>query len=368
MTLFMPRKVVSNWYRYDASFSYELMASFVDGIEKQAELSILNYVENRKCEVVENDAGADYFQSLMFTHQGLDNESWDLDGIFREHFPSLQRRSALLTLCSYFEYELEQLCLLYQREKKFGLAPYDLHGTGIDRSANYLEKVAGLNLTGKSQEWTAIKRIQTIRNVIVHEDGKLQRNGNVTDKGKKIIGFMKEMKFLRGDDEIVLDKGFLSDVLDTYRKYFQLIAESIKASESLGKEGEEMETWVVRWIENTKDPNATKDSIGGYISTAKESDWFRGATARLNAEGFAREHQDSHPDNNPESYSFHRLDIPTLTEHLERCIASQTVSDDAEGTYASVKHWLVDQEPDSKDELFKRAQCAVVDYVRMKSK
>jgi hypothetical protein len=128
-----------------------------------------------------------------------------------------------------------------------------------------------------------------------------------------------------------------------------------------------METWAVRWIENTKNPSAPKDSIGGYISTPQEStEWFRGATGRMNAEGFARQHQESHPDNDPESYTFHRVDVPKLVEHLERCIANQSVTDDCDGTYASVSHWLTLQQPDSGDESFKRAQRAVVQYVQMK--
>jgi hypothetical protein len=232
MTLLIPGRSVSNWYQ-DVSFSFELMVSFVDGIEEQAAKSIVNYKEKKRSELVVENHPEGEFQNLVQVYQGFDSESCDLDGIFEEYFPSLQRRSALLTVCSYFEYELDQLCLLYQREKRVRLAPSDLHDAGgIDRSNTYLEKVAGLNLQKASQKWNAIKRVQLIRNVIVHRNGKLRdQDGNVTDKGEKIIGFMKQVRFLRGDDEIILDMGFLSDVLDNYEGYFKLIGESIKTNE-----------------------------------------------------------------------------------------------------------------------------------------
>src|ERR1039458_6828319 len=113
MSIHIPKRVVLNWYRYDVSFSAELIGSFVDGIEKQAAESFDNYERGNKIEVVEH-----YARSV---HQGLNDETWDLPTIFREYFPNLQRRSALLTVYSYFEHELNKLCRLYESEKKVAL-------------------------------------------------------------------------------------------------------------------------------------------------------------------------------------------------------------------------------------------------------
>jgi hypothetical protein len=118
MALYTPKKVVLNWYQYDASFSIELMTSFVDGIEKQATESVASYNASRHT--------AD-------GHQGLDRESWDLENIFGEYFPSLQRRSAFLTAWSYLEHQLDRVCLFYQSERKFGLSFMDLSGQQLFR-------------------------------------------------------------------------------------------------------------------------------------------------------------------------------------------------------------------------------------------
>jgi hypothetical protein len=214
MALYTPRKVVLNWYRYDVSFSIELISSFVQGVERQAAESILNYRKTKRSE----DA-----------HRGLDKSSWDLEEIFEEYFPSLQRRSALLTVWGFLEHELDKLCLLYQSEKGFRLAFSDLSGKGIDRSTGYLEKVAGLEGLKASRQWDDIKTVQSIRNVIAHDDGKLRdRQGKPKNK---IIGDMKRVGFLSGDDEIILAEGFLSKVIDTCSSYFKLIAESVDARE-----------------------------------------------------------------------------------------------------------------------------------------
>jgi len=216
MSLYIPRKVVLNWYRYDVSLSIELISSFVQSVERQAAESILTYRNAKRFE----DG-----------HRGLDESSWDLEEIFEVYFPSLQRRSALLTVWGFLEHELDKLCLLYQSEKGFKLAFSDLSGKGIDRSTGYLEKVAGLEGLKASPEWADIKTLQRIRNLIAHGDGKLRDH-----QGKPKNGIREDMTrvgCLSGDDEIVLAEGFLSKVVDACHSYFKLIAESVDAKGKL---------------------------------------------------------------------------------------------------------------------------------------
>jgi len=223
MALYIPKRVVLNWYQYDVSFSAELINTFVESIEKQASESIVNYEKTTKSDVVDGQ--------MVYVHQGLESDTWDLATVFGEYFPSLQRRSALLTVCSYFEHELDQLCLLYQSEKSFRLALSDLNGKGIDRSISYLEKVAGLYVHRASPVWKDIKNIQKIRNLIVHGGGRLRDNHGKPKTD--IAGVIKQMRYLSGDDEIVLANGFLSYVVGTYRKYFELINQSIKSAQNV---------------------------------------------------------------------------------------------------------------------------------------
>jgi len=105
----------------------------------------------------------------------------------------------------------------------------DLNGKGIDRSTNYLEKVAGFNLRKTSEEWNQIKKIQKIRNVIVHQDGRLiDRQGSPI---KATIDYVNQMDSLTGDTEIIIKEGFLQHAVNTFKKYFRLIGESIEKAE-----------------------------------------------------------------------------------------------------------------------------------------
>ena len=206
----------------------ELIESFVEGVEKQAEESTNRYRDQKETSVVEVFP-EEHFARVVETHQGLDNESWDIESLFTEYFPSLQRRSALLTVYSYFEHELDKLCLLYQSEKSFKLNLSDLNGKGVKRSINYLEKVAGIDTSKESEEWDHITKIQKIRNVIVHQSGKL--NDRQGDPRKEVIDYINQMSSLDGDTEIILHKGFLNYVVSTFNDYFRLLGKSIEESE-----------------------------------------------------------------------------------------------------------------------------------------
>jgi len=232
-------KSVLSWYQNEISLSAELIDSFVKGVEKQAAESIVKYEEEKETHVLEDVAGEgeEKYARAVETHRGLDNETWDLETIFKEYFPSLQRRSAFLTVWGYFEHELDELCSLYKSEKGFGLDLSDLKRDGIDRSTSYLQKVAGLKVHKESQEWNCIKKIQKVRNIVAHRDGRLQdREGKPI---KEVINYINDMQSLSGNGEIKLKEGFLAYVVDTFRAYFRLISESITANEeSLNKRAE----------------------------------------------------------------------------------------------------------------------------------
>ncbi len=213
MALFTPKKVVLNWYRYDVSFSIELITSFVQGIEKQAAESVAAFRASKHSD----------------GHQGLDEDSWDLKEIFEAYFPSLQRSSAFLTVWGFLEHELDKLCLQYQSEKGFGLTLSDLSDKRIDRSTSYLEKVAGLEGLKSSKEWDEIKTVQRIRNVVAHDNGRLRDHQGKSKSG--IVGDMKKLGFLSGEDEIIFAEGFLSKVTGACNNYFKVIAAAVDAKE-----------------------------------------------------------------------------------------------------------------------------------------
>jgi len=53
MALYTPKKVVLNWFRYDVSFSIQLIENFVQDIERQVLESIERYRKQKETHILE---------------------------------------------------------------------------------------------------------------------------------------------------------------------------------------------------------------------------------------------------------------------------------------------------------------------------
>lgn len=229
MGLFTPIKCVRNWYRYDVGMSIELIMSFVEGVERQAKDSIEKFKGQTGTVVLEYDD-----PSVTHIHGGLDDATWDLEGVFCEFFPTLQRRSAFLSVIGMFEFDLDELCRLYEREKSMTVMLSDMRGKGIERSVRYLEKVAVLDVYKNSSEWREIKDLQKIRNLIAHRAGMLSDGSG--DPMTTEIDYINRNEWLERKAEVVIKEGFLKHVVDVYSRYWVLLDKSIQAIENVGKQ------------------------------------------------------------------------------------------------------------------------------------
>lgn len=203
----------------------ELMRSFIDNTENQIKESIQRYRDKVGTTVREENLGegADFSTRI---HQGLDDETWDLDTIFETHFPNLQRRSALITVFSFLENELDELCRLCQEEQSLKIAIKDISGKGIERATTYLDKIVGINTGRSAPIWRELTSIQKVRNIIVHQNGKL---GSIQgERNAEIDRFIGENPNLSGRDEVLILEGFLQQTLDKIDQYFKLLSKSIE--------------------------------------------------------------------------------------------------------------------------------------------
>jgi hypothetical protein len=156
--------------------------------------------------------------------------SWDMKALFEEHFPNLQRRSALITVYSSFEFEFFELCSLFQSEKRLQIGATDLSGKGISQCVNYLEKVGQLDVHLGSRQWQTINHIRAIRNMIVHRDGRLlDAKGERPKKETNAIDQLKRL-LQPSDIEVVLGPTFVPEVARVFESYFELVDKSIQKS------------------------------------------------------------------------------------------------------------------------------------------
>lgn len=208
-----------NWYK-NIQFKIELLTSFIEGAEEQVKIGIDNFYS--KSEIIfpdisskEDDTG------VVAIHRGLDSETWNLESIFVEHFPNLQRLSSLITLYSFLESELNNLCDLLIEENAYKITLKDLNGKGINRAVKFLKKIEGLSINTNSKNWNEITRIRELRNLIVHN------NGILSDKEQP---YVNSNKFLKGNigDEVTILEGFLARVLSVFTTFFKEIDTEIK--------------------------------------------------------------------------------------------------------------------------------------------
>lgn len=225
------RYTVLDWYRDDFGFSAPIIDAFVRLVEEQADAAPLKYNAGKKIETAEEDLGEDgvhgYHVELF---EGFGSDSYNVESLWKDTFPSLLRRSAVLTVYGYFEHELVRLCNRFKKEKKFQLSLTDLKGDGIERAVNYLWKVANLNVHKGTEVWQSMNRVRLIRNAVAHRDGGIHdQQGQLLPKLSEAIG---HLKYIRTNEyEVILESGFVAQVVEIFAQYFKLIDDSIQASE-----------------------------------------------------------------------------------------------------------------------------------------
>jgi hypothetical protein len=223
--LFRPNSHPLNWYPSEVTGSVELLAVYVADIEGQVCKGITDY-QLRAAKVFVEPRFDEEPGRVVTVHKDLDDDTWDLTTIFEEYFPSLQRRSALVTLFSFFEHELDALCKRIKSQDGCELSLADIAGKGIFRSTTYLTKVAGVTDTRNSPEWHEVKNIQLVRNLIVHADGKLPPPPDA--RSASTAAYIEKSPHLRGTSEVELMAGYLDHVLRTCDAYFRVLHAGIE--------------------------------------------------------------------------------------------------------------------------------------------
>jgi hypothetical protein len=211
---------VKQWFHFDAAYSMDILRSYAQSVEAQVKASIIEYQARRKDwedDLTELLKSEPHPEEPDFEHAGLKGHVKDLEDVFEEYFPSLQRSSALAAIYSAFESNLNRLCDLVQSAVSSGLRFQDLNG--VERARNYLMKVGNFDLSASDMEWNAITRIREVRNCFVHADGV------VKDGDKTITSFAKETALLTlHGRKLELKEGFLDEVVTTLLRYCEVLA------------------------------------------------------------------------------------------------------------------------------------------------
>ncbi len=112
--------------------------------------------------------------------QLANQENWDygdynvedqfLDVKFRE-LPKLAAYSIIVSISSIVETQLLAYAKRVGQREKSAFDPNDLRGSVLEKTALYVKKVAGSELT-HNVRWKTLKDLQDLRDIIVHRGGK----------------------------------------------------------------------------------------------------------------------------------------------------------------------------------------------------
>lgn len=108
---------------------------------------------------------ADYY-----THQLTSNNIT----LYNSRIVPLAYNSILLIMISALEESFNCLCNSYYISNNYSIQFTDLHGQGLERAINYLEKVVGINDITKEKQWEFIKTARDVRNAIAHNGGRIK--------------------------------------------------------------------------------------------------------------------------------------------------------------------------------------------------
>ena len=206
------------------TFEINVLNSYIDRVENDISQGIVLYKDNinviHEEEFEENNQ---CFYHEISECEGLDSDTYNFEGVFEELFPRLQRGSALITLCNFFEHSLKNLCNNLQSEYYLE-DELNCNRIGVIESAiKYLRIDVGLEINTNTSNYSNIKNIQNIRNSFVHHDGQIT---------KKVKSFVQQNEYLSGDSKINIAYGFLIYVLRNYKDFFQTIYDALNVQYS----------------------------------------------------------------------------------------------------------------------------------------
>lgn len=206
-------------------FTYNLMRSFIAHTEDSINTSIVEYIEKGpEAYEIEICAEEGIYQSVEH-YKGLDSQDVFLDDIFKNYFPSVQRRSALLTLVATYEHELEHFCDIYAELHSSPIKLNDLKGQGLERVHLFVKKIIGVK---NSKIFPTINKIIKLRNSCAHNDARvLEKDGQQIKAIEELINDVA-INVSQDGNQIHIAEGFLTFVLEQFYCYTNEIHTRIK--------------------------------------------------------------------------------------------------------------------------------------------
>jgi hypothetical protein len=147
----------------------------------------------------------------------IESYGWDLH-VNQIKYPSIHRESIVLTIFSFLENELNNLCNILTQSVDSSVKLKDLKGQGVERSLLFLRKIAGFDFSSMSAEIDYIRSVNQLRNHIVHNGGVLPE-----DPKHRVNLFIASHQNLTGTpgNSLHVYEGFVPEFLQVLLDFFE---------------------------------------------------------------------------------------------------------------------------------------------------
>ena len=146
----------------------------------------------------------------------IESYGWDLH-VNQFKYPNIHRESTVLTIFSFLEKELNNLCDILSRFIDSDLKFKDLSGQGVERALLYLRKVIKFKFATSSKEISYIRGFNQVRNHIVHNGGELPEN-----QSHKLNKFIQSNKNITGNPggSLTILNSFIPELIEILISFF----------------------------------------------------------------------------------------------------------------------------------------------------
>ncbi len=142
---------------------------------------------------------------------------------YTEFYPAIFNNSTLLSLYSFFELNLKELCHTMETYQGLRIKLKDLSGQNyVEKSRRYLELVVGIDLSDLQSTWEKITFYQRIRNKIAHNNSSIvEKKGPITSQPLyNAVVANSDLKLKESNGTIIISNDkFLIDFCDIIQQY-----------------------------------------------------------------------------------------------------------------------------------------------------
>jgi hypothetical protein len=171
-------------------------------------------------------------------HEAIDMFHAEEDEKLAVALPALSHSATIVSIFSFLEHEMFELCARLQKNAKHPIGVKDLSGSGIEQAANYLEKICGLTDLRKHQRWGEVCKLQKVRNVIVHRRGILKEPKPKNDLDQEIRRYAFEKGLLTDklSTDLVITKEFCVEAIETLKSMLWIMIHQVPVADMAGED------------------------------------------------------------------------------------------------------------------------------------